>query len=150
MSLAQSRESANLDSVSVVMGRGEAMAKKCNIIHKNSFDLGAPIIALPGVAMFLRGQSTERRYSSVVFDDIPWSDNIFETVAFGYLPAFLAFASNDQNSIVFRDHFSHGGMTTDELCWGNFYVELTRQIDAAFCFSLATTICKKDIRTLVC
>jgi hypothetical protein len=127
--------------------KGEAMVGGVGVdLHKDGFDLRLPMITYPRIAMFFFGQFAEWCRGFVIPDDVAWGNHIFESVAFGDFSAFLAVPSDDEDGVVFCDHFSHWRVSTNKLCWGNFDVKLTGQIDAAFCFCLATTIGEENIR----
>ena len=116
-------------------------------IHKNGFDLSVSIITFPRIGLLFSGKLAEGCCGLVVLDDVAWGDDIFKAIALGYLSAFLAFTSNNKNGVVFLDHLSHWRVPTDKLCRGNFNVELTGQVDAAFSFCLTTTVCEENIGT---
>jgi hypothetical protein len=125
----------------------EAKVGEWGYIHEDGFDLGLSEVTFPRIAMLVLGQLAEWCGCCVVLDDVARGDDIFESIAFGDLSAFLAFASDDEDGLVFVDHFSHWRVSADELCWCYFDVELAGQVDAAFCFCLPSTVGEEDVRT---
>lgn len=81
----------------------------------------------------------------VVLDDIPGRHDIFEAVAFGHLPAFLALPTHDEHGLVLLRHFSHRRVPADELAGGDLDVELVAQLDAPLLLGLAAAVGDEDI-----
>lgn len=94
-------------------------------IHKNGFDLGFSEVALPRVGVLLVSQGSEGCCSFIVFDDIAWGNDVFESITLSDLSTLLAVTSNDENGVVFFDHLSHRSVTANKLRRGNFNVELS-------------------------
>lgn len=67
------------------------------------------------VGVLLGGELAEGRRGRVVLDDVAGGDDVPEAVALGDLAALFALAANDEHGAVLLGHFSHGGVSADEL-----------------------------------
>ena len=115
---------------------------------ENSLDLGFGKVSLPRILLFVLGERAKRRGVRVVFDDVARSHNILEAVALGDIPAFLAFAADNKNSVVFRCHLPHWCVATDELTGGNLDIKLFAQLDAALLLGLAAAVGDENVWTV--
>lgn len=78
--------------------------------HKDSIDFGLREISLAGGGEFVLSQSPKWCGVGIIFDEITWSDNILEAITLGNLSTLLALATNDENSFILLNHFSHRGV----------------------------------------
>jgi len=111
MSPAQSRLSAKTlgpGQYSVGMEKGEFSEGL-----QDSLDFGIAIVTFSRVGSFLSCELPEGRRSFIVFDDIPWCDNISEPIAFSYFSTFFSFTTDHKDSLVSLNHLPHGCVAYD-------------------------------------
>ena len=88
-------------------------------------DLMFPEVPCSGILQFLVCEFSEGRSVLVVFDDIAGCDHVFEAVAFSYVPALVALASNHEDGSILRCHLFHWRMAADKLPRRDLQLELT-------------------------
>lgn len=115
--------------------------------HKDCLDLSLAEVSLPRILGFLVRQLPERCRPLVVFHDIAWGDYILEAISFCNQSAFLAFASNNENGVVFFCHLSHRRVATNELTGRDLKFELLAQLYAALLLGLPAAVGKEDVWT---
>ena len=61
-------------------------------------------------------------------------------------PALITFSPDYEDCLVFFRHFSHGRVTTNELAWTDFKLELVRQLNTSLLLRFSATVRDKYIR----
>ena len=112
---------------------------------QDRFNLDVAEIPFDGIGSLIGSQLSERCSMLVVLDDVAWGDHISESIAFSHFSALFTLSANNEDCLVFFHHFTHRGVATNELCRRNLDVELTGEINATFCFCLASSVGKEDI-----
>ena len=112
---------------------------------QDRFNLDVAEIPFDGIRSLIGSQLSEWCGMLVVLDDVAWGDDVSESIAFSYLPALFTFSANDQDCLILFHHFTHRRVATNELCRRNLNVELTGEINAAFCFSFTSSIGEEDV-----
>ena len=114
---------------------------------EDGFDVNLAVVTGPGRGEFLICQLAERGRVLIVLDDVAWGDDIAEAVAFGNFAAFLAFATNHEDGVIFFRQFAHRSVAADELAGGDFHFQLSRELEAALFFRFAAAVGYENIRS---
>ena len=115
---------------------------------EDGFDVEGGEVAGAAGLVFFRGEFAEGGRVHVVFDDVSGGDDVGEAVAFGDVPAFLAFAADDEDGVVLCCHFFHGRVAADELARGDFELELSGQVEAPLLFGFAAAVGDEDVGSI--
>lgn len=94
--------------------------------YKDGINDNVVKVSLTRVLELFGRQLSEWCCGGVVLDDVSRGNDIFEAVSFGDETAFLALASNNENSLVLFGHFPHGGVSANELAGLDFSLKLAR------------------------
>lgn len=112
---------------------------------EDSLDIDLAEVPIARVSIFLFRQLAERGGILIRLDDVSRRDDILEAVAFRDDAALLTLATDDEDSVVFLSHFSHGRVSADELPWRDFQLQLTAEVETALLFGLPTAIGDENI-----